>query len=125
MFGFAGKDEKTPPALGLTLDQTVCITRRPKDTHPYGTANMANHASAKKRIRQTESRSTINRNRLSRVRTFIKKVELAIDAGDADGAKEALKEAQPVIMRSSQLGVLHRNTASRKVSRLAARVKAL
>ena len=86
---------------------------------------MANHASAKKRIRQTERRSTINRNRLSRVRTFIKKVELAIDAGDVDGAKEALKEAQPVIMRSSQLGVLHRNMASRKVSRLAARVKAL
>ena len=86
---------------------------------------MANHASAKKRIRQTERRSTINRNRLSRVRTFIKKVELAIDAEDAEGAKEALKEAQPVIMRSSQLGVLHRNMASRKVSRLAARVKAL
>ena len=86
---------------------------------------MANHASAKKRIRQTERRSTINRNRLSRVRTFIKKVELAIDAGDAEGAKAALKEAQPVIMRSSQLGVLHRNMASRKVSRLAARVKAL
>ena len=86
---------------------------------------MANHASAKKRIRQTQRRSTINRNRLSRVRTFIKKVELAIDAGDADGAKEALKEAQPVIMRSSQLGVMHRNMASRKVSRLAARVKAL
>ena len=86
---------------------------------------MANHASAKKRIRQTERRSTINRNRLSRVRTFIKKVELAIDAGDADVAREILKEAQPVIMRSAQLGVLHRNTASRKVSRLAARVKAL
>ena len=86
---------------------------------------MANHASAKKRIRQTERRSTINRNRLSRVRTIIKKVELAIDAGDADVAREVLKEAQPVIMRSAQLGVLHRNTASRKVSRLAARVKAL
>ena len=86
---------------------------------------MANHASAKKRIRQTERRSTINRNRLSRVRTFIKKVELAIDAGNADVAREALKEAQPVIMRSAQLGVLHRNTASRKVSRLAARVKVL
>ena len=86
---------------------------------------MANHASAKKRIRQTERRSTTNRNRLSRVRTFIKKVELAIDAGDADEAKEALKAAQPVIMRGAQLGVLHRNMASRKVSRLAARVKAL
>lgn len=86
---------------------------------------MANHASAKKRIRQTERRSTTNRNRLSRVRTFIKKVELAIDAGDADEAKEALKAAQPVIMRGAQLGVLHRNMASRKVSRLTARVKAL
>ena len=96
-----------------------------KSYNTYGTANMANHASAKKRIRQTERRSTINRNRLSRVRTFIKKVELAIDAGDADVAREVLKEAQPVIMRSAQLGVLHRNTASRKVSRLAARVKAL
>ncbi len=86
---------------------------------------MANHASAKKRIRQTERRSTINRNRLSSVRTSIKKVELAIAAGDADGAREALKAAQPIIMRGSQLGVLHPNMASRKVSRLAARVKAL
>ena len=86
---------------------------------------MANHESAKKRIRQTERRSLINRNRLSRVRTSIKKVELAIAAGDADGAKEALKAAQPVIMRGAQLGVMHRNMASRKVSRLAARVKTL
>ena len=86
---------------------------------------MANHASAKKRIRQTERRAVINRNRLSRVRTFIKKVELAIDAGDADGAKQALKAAQPVIMRGAQQGVLHRNMAARKVSRLSARVKAL
>ena len=86
---------------------------------------MANHESAKKRIRQTERRSLINRNRLSSVRTSIKKVELAIAAGDADGAKEALKAAQPVIMRGAQLGVMHRNMASRKVSRLAARVKTL
>jgi len=86
---------------------------------------MANHASAKKRIRQTERRNTVNRNRLSRVRTYIKKVEQAIEAGDADGAKEALKAAQPIIMRGAQKGVLHRNTASRKVSRLAAQVKAL
>ena len=86
---------------------------------------MANHDSAKKRIRQTERRSLINRNRLSSVRTSIKKVELAIAAGDADGAKEALKAAQPVIMRGAQLGVMHRNMASRKVSRLAARVKTL
>ena len=86
---------------------------------------MANHASAKKRIRQTERRDTVNRNRLSRVRTYIKKVEQAIEAGDAAGAKEALKVAQPIIMRGAQKGVLHRNTASRKMSRLAAQVKAL
>ena len=86
---------------------------------------MANHASAKKRIRQTERRNTVNRNRLSRLRTYIKKVEQAIEAGDADGANEALKVAQPIIMRGAQKGVLHRNTASRKMSRLAAQVKAL
>ena len=86
---------------------------------------MANHASAKKRIRQTERRNTVNRNRLSRLRTYIKKVEQAIEAGDAAGAKEALKVAQPIIMRGAQKGVLHRNTASRKVSQLAAQVKAL
>ncbi len=86
---------------------------------------MANHASAKKRIRQTERRNTVNRNRLSRLRTYIKKVEQAIEAGDAAGAKEALKMAQPIIMRGAQKGVLHRNTASRKVSQLAAQVKAL
>ena len=86
---------------------------------------MANHASAKKRIRQTERRNTVNRNRLSRLRTYIKKVEQAIEAGDAAGAKEALKVAQPIIMRGAQKGVLHRNTASRKMSRLAAQVKAL
>ena len=86
---------------------------------------MANHASAKKRIRQTERRNTVNRNRLSRLRTYIKKVEQAIEAGDAAGAKEALKVAQPIIMRGAQKGVLHRNTASRKVSQFAAQVKAL
>lgn len=120
-----GKSEKTKVGKGLTLCQALYITRLFAIEKTYGTVDMADHASAKKRIRQTERRSTTNRNRLSRVRTFIKKVELAIDAGDADGAKEALKVAQPVIMRGAQLGVLHRNMASRKVSRLAAQVKAL
>ena len=86
---------------------------------------MAHHASAKKSIRQTERRSTVNRARISRVRSFIKKVESAIDAGDKKTAAAALKEAQPVIHRGVRAGVLHRNTASRKLSRLSARIKTL
>jgi small subunit ribosomal protein S20 len=86
---------------------------------------MAHHASAKKSIRQTERRSVVNRARISRVRSFIKKVESAIDAGDKKTAAEALKAAQPVIHRGVRAGVLHRNTASRKLSRLSARIKTL
>ena len=86
---------------------------------------MAHHASAKKSIRQTERRSVVNRARISRVRSFIKKVESAIDAGDKKTAAAALKEAQPVIHRGVRAGVMPSNTASRKLSRLNARIKAL
>lgn len=86
---------------------------------------MAQHKSAKKRIRQTESRTAVNRSRVSRIRTFIKKVETAIAGGSAKDAQEALKAAQPEIMRGVTKGVLAKATASRKVSRLSARVKAL
>ena len=86
---------------------------------------MANHASAKKRIRQTIRCKAINGHRRSKVRTFIKKVEHAITEGDAAAAKEALSIAQPIVMRGAQKGVIHRNTASRKLSRLSARVKML
>ena len=86
---------------------------------------MAHHKSAKKRIRQTESRTEVNRSRESRIRTFIKKVETAIASGYQSAAKEALKNAQPEIMRGVSKGVLPKATASGKVSRLAARVKAL
>lgn len=84
---------------------------------------MANHKSAKKRIRRNQARAEINKSRISRIRTFIKKVESAIGTGDAPAAKHALKEAQPEIMRGVSKGVLHKNTASRKMSRLAASVK--
>ena len=84
---------------------------------------MANHKSAKKRIRRNQARAEINKSRTSRIRTFIKKVETAIGTGDAPAAKLALKEAQPEIMRGVSKGVLHKNTASRKMSRLAASVK--
>lgn len=86
---------------------------------------MAHHKSAQKRIRQTESRTAVNRSRRSRIRTFIKKVEAAIAGGDASAASQALRQAQPEIMRGVSKGVLKLGTASRKVSRLASRVKAM
>ena len=86
---------------------------------------MANSPQARKRIRQTERRTEVNRDRRSRMRTFVRKVEEAIEAGDADAAKAALRDAEPQLMRSAQRGILDKNTASRKVSRLTAQVKAL
>ena len=86
---------------------------------------MANTLQAKKRVRLNAQREDINKARRSRIRTFVKKVELAVEAGNADEAKVALKEAQPELMRGVTKGVLHKKTASRKVSRLAKRVKAL
>ncbi|WP_264654319.1 30S ribosomal protein S20 [Azospirillum canadense] len=86
---------------------------------------MANHKSAEKRIRQTARRTEINRNRVSRIRTFVKKVESAIESGNKVEAAEAFKAAQPEMMRGASKGVLHKNTVSRKLSRLSARIKAL
>lgn len=86
---------------------------------------MANTPSAKKAARKIERRTAINKARRSRVRSYLRKVEEAIASGDQSAASEALKVAQPEIMRAVTKGVLHRNTASRKVSRLSARVKAL
>ncbi len=86
---------------------------------------MADHASAKKRIRRNARRAVINGARRSRMRTFIKKVELAITAGDAQQAGDALRAAQPEIHRSVAKGILHKNTAARKISRLTARIKAI
>ena len=86
---------------------------------------MANIQSAKKRIRQTERRTAVNRARTSRVRTYIRRVEDAIAAGDKDGATAALKAAEPEMMRGASKGAFHKNTMSRKVSRLSAQVKAL
>ena len=86
---------------------------------------MANTIQAKKRIRRNDRRAAINKSRVSRIRTFIRKVEDALASGDKAAAADALKAAQPEIMRGATKGVLHKKTASRKVSRLAARVKAL
>jgi small subunit ribosomal protein S20 len=86
---------------------------------------MANTKSAKKMTRKIAKRTVVNRARRSRMRTFIRKVEEALATGDAATATAALKAAEPEVMRAAQKGIVHRNTASRKVSRLATRVKAL
>jgi small subunit ribosomal protein S20 len=86
---------------------------------------MANTAQSKKRARQSEARQDVNKARRSRVRTFLRKVEEALAAGNADAAATALKAAQPELMRGVTKGIMHKNTASRKVARLASRVKTL
>ena len=86
---------------------------------------MANTKSAKKAARQAVKRAEVNKSRKSRMRSYVKKVEDAISSGDAAAATVALKAAEPVIMRTAQKGLVHKNAASRKVSRLAARVKAI
>lgn len=86
---------------------------------------MANTKSAKKMVRKIAGRTEVNKSRKSRVRTFVRKVEEAVASGDKSAATTALKAAEPEIMRGVTKGVLHKNTASRKVSRLAARVKGM
>jgi small subunit ribosomal protein S20 len=86
---------------------------------------MANTTSAKKATRKIAARTAVNKSRRSRVRNFIRKVEEAIASGDQAVAAAALTAAQPELMRAATRGVLHSNTASRKVSRLAGRVKAM
>jgi small subunit ribosomal protein S20 len=86
---------------------------------------MANTPQAEKRIRRNERRAAVNKARLSRIRTQVKKVESAIAAGDKSAAQAALKAAQPELDRGVARGVMHRNTASRKLSRLTKRISAL
>jgi len=86
---------------------------------------MANTKSAKKMVRKIARRVEVNKSRRSRMRTFVRKVEEAVAGGDKKVAVEALKAAEPEIMRAVSRGVVHKNTGSRKVSRLAARVKAM
>lgn len=86
---------------------------------------MAHHKSAKKRIRRNNKRRIINRDRIGRIRSAVKKVELAIAANDQSAAAEALKAAQPELQRGVSKGILHKNTVARKVSRMNARIKAI
>jgi len=86
---------------------------------------MANTRSAKKMVRKIERRTEVNKARRSRVRTYVRKVEEAIESGDKAAAQKALLEAQPELMRAVTKGVMHKNTSSRKVSRLSKRVGAM
>ncbi|MGP8231991.1 MAG: 30S ribosomal protein S20 [Methylovirgula sp.] len=86
---------------------------------------MANTPSAKKAARKIERRTIVNRSRRSRLRTFVRKVEEAIAAGNHEAAAAALKAAEPVIVRAAQNGIIHKNTAARKVSRLTHSVRSL
>ena len=86
---------------------------------------MAHHQSARKRIRRNERRTEINRNRVSRIRTYVRKVEAAITAGDKAAAAEAFKRAEPELARGVTKGVLHRNTAARRIAGLARRINAM
>ncbi len=86
---------------------------------------MANTPQAEKRIRRNARRAAINQARVSRIRTYVKRVESALAAGDQAAAQAALRAAEPELMRAVARGVVHRNTASRKISRLSKRVAAL
>lgn len=86
---------------------------------------MANHASSKKRIRRNQRSAVVNGARRSRIRTFIKKVELALEAGNPADAEEALRLAQPEMYRGVAKGILKKNTVARKMSRLQSRIKTL
>tara|TARA_B100001939_G_scaffold255896_1_gene222770 strand:- start:7 stop:270 length:264 start_codon:yes stop_codon:yes gene_type:complete len=86
---------------------------------------MANTPQSKKRARQSERRADVNKSRRSRIRTFLRKVEEAIESGDRDAASAALRAAQPELMRGVTKGIFHKNTVARKMSRLSARVKSI
>jgi len=86
---------------------------------------MANTASAKKAVRKIARRTAVNRSRRSQMRTFLKKVEEALSSGDGAAAKDALASAEPIVMRAAQKGIVHKNTASRRIARLTKRGKSL
>ena len=116
--------------LAATPGRTPGFRRRfrratPTPVEACRTETMANTASARKRIRQTKTRTARNVARKSRMRTFVKKVEAAIASGDKTVAADALRVAQPEMQRASGKGVIHANTVARKLSRLSARIKAL
>ena len=86
---------------------------------------MANSPQARKRVRQAARRTAVNRARVSQYRTYVKKVENAIASGDAEAARAAFREAQPILMSGVNKGIAHKNTVARKISRLSRRINAI
>jgi small subunit ribosomal protein S20 len=115
------------PDLGAAVDEagTRLYNPPPENQRITGSTFMAHHKSAEKRIRQTVKRTAINRARTSRIKTAVKHVEAMIASGNRTDAEAALKAAQPELQSGVSKGSLHRNTASRKISRLSKRIKAL
>ena len=112
------------PAFGLP-ERVSPRAEEKRNDKPKKVQLMANTPQSKKRARQNERRLEINKARRSRIRTHLRRVEEAIASGEKDAAVEALKAAQPELMRGVTKGVFHKNTAARKISRLNARVKAI
>ena len=112
------------PRQALTGADPDCITRRLKFTENR-TLSMAHHKSAEKRLRQTAKRTAINRSRAGAVKSAMKRVETAIASGNKADADAALKAAQPELHSGVGKGVLHKNAAARKISRLTKRIRAL
>jgi small subunit ribosomal protein S20 len=110
---------------GVLSSQTFGGWRRGSSRLPVRSNGMANTKSAKKATRVIARRTEVNKSRRSGMRTYLRAVEAAIAEGDAKKAQEALRAAEPKIMRAAQQGVIHRNTASRKVARLTAQVRKL
>lgn len=117
-----------PPPRFLTLPPRRAYKPASRDTGTQTTGagrSVANHKSAEKRNRQTQTRTAVNGARVSRIRTFLKKVEVAIASGDQTAARDAFRAAQPELQRGAVKGVVHPNLVARKLSRLSARIKAL
>jgi small subunit ribosomal protein S20 len=103
----------------------VRVKAAPFSFHRYEAIKMANTPQAKKRIRRNAARTVVNGARVSRIRTFIKQLEAALATGDKDQAQAAIRKVQPELARGVAKGVVHKNTAARKFSRLTKRVAAL
>jgi len=117
-------DYKPATPFTLWLDAKAVATEPKQGTAPFED-KMANTPSAKKAVRKIERRTAVNRSRRSQMRTCIRKVEEALLSGDPGAAQTALRAAEPMVMRAAQKGILHKSTASRKISRLATRVNGL
>ena len=109
----------------LTAHFSGSIHRLPKELNRWKKLEMANTSSAKKMIRKIAARTEVNKSRRTRVRTYLRRVEEAIAAGNSENAREALRAAEPELMRAAGKGLFHKKMAARKMSRLSSRIKAL